>query len=139
GVVIEAVDGDGLLFDVSSAKLGEPLERFLRALAPMAGAAGAPIEIYGHTDARPFAPGSTMSNWDLSYARAAAARAVLEDSGVAHELIRSVNARGSSDLYVKDDPLAAANRRLSIVLKIAKVADTHPAELVQPGIITGSP
>jgi len=120
GILIDAVDQDkGLLFDVSSAKLKEPLERFLRALAPIATSSHAPIEINGHTDARPFANGAHMSNWDLSYQRAAKAREIFEAAGVPTDQIDGVFARGSSQLYVKDNPLSPQNRRLSILLKIA--------------------
>jgi len=127
GLVIEAVDNDGMLFEVASAKLNEPLERFLRALAPLISMTGAPVELYGHTDARPFAKGSTMTNWDLSYSRAAAARAILEEAGVPSSMITGVIARGSSELHVPKDPLAAANRRLSLKLAIARPADTKVA------------
>jgi len=127
GLVIEAVDNDGMLFEVASANLKEPLERFLRALAPLVSMTGAPVELYGHTDARPFAKGSTMSNWDLSYARAAAARGILEDAGVPAKMITGVIARGATELHVPNDPLAAANRRLSVKLTIARPADTKVA------------
>lgn len=120
GILIEAVDEDkGLLFDLSSARLNEPLERFLRVLAPLVTAVGSPIEINGHTDARPFAPGAKLSNWDLSYARASAAREILSGSGVPEGLIIGVFARGASRLYVPGDPLAPQNRRLSILIRIA--------------------
>jgi chemotaxis protein MotB len=128
GVVIEAVDEDGgLLFDVSSSRLNEPLERFLRALAPALSALDRTIEINGHTDARPFAAGARVSNWDLSYQRAAAAREILEGSGVANRLIVGVFARGSSQLYLPNEPFAPQNRRLSILVKIAKNGDTKLA------------
>ena len=128
GVLIETVDqGDGLLFDTASAKLTEPLERFLRAMAPVLVATGKSLEINGHTDARPFANGSRLSNWDLSYQRAEAAREIFEASGVPDGQIEGVFARGSSQLYVPGDPLASQNRRLSIKVKIAKPADA-PAE-----------
>jgi chemotaxis protein MotB len=129
GVVIEAVDeGEGLLFDLSSAKLNEPLERFLRALGPALAALEQPLEINGHTDARPFAPGSRVSNWDLSYLRAAAAREILESAGVPTTLIIGVFARGSSQLYVPTDPFASQNRRLSVLVRIvAKTGDTKLA------------
>ncbi len=137
GVLIEAVDADkGLLFDSASSKLKEPLERFLRVLAPIVNAVGVPIVINGHTDARPFASGTGMSNWDLSYARAAKAREILESSGVPNGQIVGVFARGSSQLYVKDDPMSSSNRRLSILLQIAKPADTKPFTRAQPGEIT---
>lgn len=119
GLVIEAVDADkGLLFDLASARLNEPMERFIRALAPALLKLGRPIEIDGHTDARPFPAGSRLSNWDLSYQRAAAAREILEQSGVQPAQIAGIFARGSSQLYVPENPLAPQNRRLSFVVKI---------------------
>jgi len=128
GVLIDAVDQDkGLLFDVASAKLKEPLERFLRALAPMITQLHAPIEINGHTDARPFVAGSNLSNWDLSYQRAAKAREIFESAGVPSGQIDGVFARGSSQPYVKDDPMSAQNRRLSILLKLANPDVAKPA------------
>jgi chemotaxis protein MotB len=133
GVVIEAVDEDGgLLFDVSSARLNEPLERFLRALAPAISALDRAIEINGHTDARPFATGARVSNWDLSYQRAASARDILETSGVASRLVVGVFARGSSQLYLPNEPFAPQNRRLSILVKIAKNGDTKLASSDRP-------
>jgi len=133
GVLIEAVDqGQGLLFDLSSAKLNEPLERFLRALAPAISSLDRTIEINGHTDARPFASGARISNWDLSYQRAAAARDILEASGVAPRLIVGVFARGSSQLYLPNEPFAPQNRRLSILVKIAKNGGTKLAVSDRP-------
>jgi chemotaxis protein MotB len=121
GIMIEAVDeGKGLLFDLASSRLKEPLERFLRALGPAISALDHPIEINGHTDARPFAQGARISNWDLSYQRAAAAREILEASGVSATQIVGVFARGASQLYLTNDPFAPQNRRLSILVKIAK-------------------
>jgi chemotaxis protein MotB len=128
GIMIEAVDGDGgLLFDLASARLNEPLERFLRALGPALGVLDRPIEINGHTDARPFVPGARLSNWDLSYQRAEAAREILEAAGVAPRQITGVFARGASQLYIAADPLAPQNRRLSILVKIARTGDTKLA------------
>lgn len=125
GILIETVDEDsGLLFDSSSSKLNEPLERFLRQLAPVIVSTGKKIEIHGHTDARPFSANSRISNWDLSFQRAEAARVIFESSGVPESQVAGVYARGASQLYVKDDPMAPQNRRLSILLKIAKPADT---------------
>jgi chemotaxis protein MotB len=134
GILIDAVDeARGLLFDVSSARLNEPLERFLRTLGPAIAALDWPVEINGHTDARPFAQGARQSNWDLSYLRAAAAREILESTGVTPSKVVGVFARGSSQLYVPGDPMSPQNRRLSILVKIAKsggdkAADPEPVK-----------
>ena len=138
GILLEAVDdAGGQLFDTSSAKLKEPLERFLRLAAPLLAQLHSQIEINGHTDARPFATGAKLSNWDLSYQRAAAAREILVGAGYPEDLIAGVFARGSSQPYKPDDPLAAENRRLSVLVRIAKAkrgvkptakpGDTEPA------------
>lgn len=134
GVLIEAVDQDsGLLFDVSSSKLNKPLETFLRTLGPILGKLGRDVEINGHTDARPFSQGSRLSNWDLSYQRAAAAREILVGQGFPESHITGVFARGASQLYIKDQPFAAQNRRLSILIRIAKPADTKTAAVDNVG------
>ena len=129
GVLIEAVDqGSGFLFDVASPKLTEPLERFLRTMSPVLIGIARPLEINGHTDARPFVPGSKESNWDLSYQRAEAARVIFEASGVPPAQIEGVIARGASQLYIPGDPMAPQNRRLSIKIRIAKPGEADAAE-----------
>jgi chemotaxis protein MotB len=121
GVVVDTVDEDkGLLFDTSSAELTEPMERFLRAFAPALVQLDKPIVINGHTDARPYANGSKVSNWDLSYQRASAAREILAGSGLPENAVVGVYARGASQLYLPDQPYAPQNRRLTFLIKIAK-------------------
>jgi chemotaxis protein MotB len=128
GILIEIVDEDkGLLFDTASSRLKEPLERFLRVTGPMLAAMKEPIEINGHTDARPFATGARISNWDLSYQRASSARDILVANGLPDDSVVGVFARGSSQPYVKTDPMAAQNRRLSILVRTAKTAAAPPA------------
>jgi chemotaxis protein MotB len=125
GIRIDTVDaGKDLLFDLASAKLKEPMQRFLKALAPIIAAMHAPVEISGHTDGLPFVAGSAMSNWDLSYARAAAAREIFEASGMPASQITGVFARGASQPYVVADPNASQNRRLSVFIKIVKPTDS---------------
>jgi chemotaxis protein MotB len=130
GILMEVVDQDkGLLFDLSSAKLAAPLEKFLKNVTPLLVQSNAQIEINGHTNATPFARHNKISNWDLSFQRAEAARTIIVASGLDEHRIDGVFARGSSHLFVKDHPLAAQNRRLSILIKnTAKTADaTKPA------------
>jgi chemotaxis protein MotB len=124
GVLIETIDEDkGLLFDVASSRLSPALEKFLKAFAPMVAKVNRPVEINGHTDARPFTSGARKDNWDLSYERAVAARQILETNGVPPKLVVGLFARGSSQLYTPDQPLDAQNRRLSFLLKTAKSRD----------------
>ncbi len=121
GVLIDIVDeGKDLLFDTSSSKLKGPLVEFLKEMGPILDKTGASIEINGHTDAAPFAKGSKLSNWELSYQRASASHDILVNAGLDDKKVAGVFARGSSQLYVKNDPYAPQNRRISLLVKVAK-------------------
>lgn len=139
GVLVETVDeGDNLLFDVSSAKLGDPLQHFLKAFAPIVTRLGRPLEINGHTDARAFAKGSKLNNWDLSYQRAAAAREILEANGVSKDQVVGLFARGASQLYDPTNPLASQNRRLSFLLR-TQDKEERPVRVDEMGLPPSPP
>lgn len=89
------------------------------------------IIIEGHTDAVPYARGASYTNWELSGDRANTARRVLEAAGIEPYRMREVRAMGASRLRNADDPLAAENRRISIILPFtefpAPAPDPKPA------------
>jgi chemotaxis protein MotB len=115
GLLLQIADGrDDMLFDVSSADLKPALVKLLTELAPTLGKLGYGLELHGHTDARPFPPGSVKNNWTLSFQRAESARMELERSGVPPGLISGVFAHGASFPADKGDPKSAVNRRLAI-------------------------
>ena len=151
GLEIQVVDSGAegrkdLLFDVNSAALSPALQALLAEIATRLGTLPNRIEIGGHTDARPFAPGAQQSNWDLSFARANAARQVMEAHGLYPHQILRVTAYADTKLINTDDPLADENRRLSVLArredppKKAKGrgggvgADPLPPPIVVPGI-----
>lgn len=116
GLLIEILDGgDDLLFDLSSSALKPKLVELLSAIAPALQSLRNPIEIHGHTDGRPFPKGAQKDNWSLSFERAAAARSVLEQAGMAESRFAGVFAHGSMDLFKTDDPMHVSNRRISIL------------------------
>ncbi len=116
GLLIQILDGsEELLFQLSSAELKPKLRRILELIAPILGALENPIQIHGHTDARPFPAGANRTNWDLSFARADSARQILDDKGLRPGQISGVFAHGSSQPYVRDDPFSPRNRRLAIL------------------------
>jgi chemotaxis protein MotB len=88
------------------------------------------IKISGHTDASPFAPGSLRTNWDLSTERANASRRVLSEFGVGEERIAQIVGMADKDPIEPDNPLAPANRRISIVLlsEMKKPGDETPTD-----------
>ncbi len=74
------------------------------------------VSISGHTDASPFRAGSAGDNWTLSSARANAARKVLVGAGLAEPRLANVAGKADTEPHEPDDPLAASNRRIGIVL-----------------------
>lgn len=83
------------------------------------------IAVEGHTDAAPFIGGRT-TNWELSTARASAARRVLEKKGIDSDRIARVVGYADQELFVKEDPRDPRNRRISIILLQKSGQDNAP-------------
>ena len=84
------------------------------------------ISITGHTDAVNFEGPDGMTNWELSAARANAARAVLAGQGISSDRIFEVAGKAGTDPLLPNDPYASSNRRISILLM-------REAPVVPPG------
>ena len=91
------------------------------------------IKISGHTDSRPFAPGSDMDNWQLSTQRANSSRKALIEFGVPEDRVAQVVGMADQDPINAEDPAAPENRRISIVLLSAN-AEKVREELEGPRI-----
>lgn len=74
------------------------------------------VVIEGHTDAARYTADANYGNWELSADRANAARRILEAAGVEPTRVREVRGYADTQLRVPGDPLAPANRRISILL-----------------------
>jgi chemotaxis protein MotB len=116
GLRIQILDEDRQpMFPFGSAIPNERARLLLQKVAPVLMRLTQNISISGHTDAAPFAgPGRT--NWELSADRANATRRLLVDAGLEIARIRSVTGNAERDPLVPADPLAAANRRIAIVV-----------------------
>lgn len=125
GLLIEIIDsGADMAFEVGSAKLTPALARLLAGLGPVLAKLPNPIQIHGHTDARPFPEGSGGSNWELSFERADAARRELVRAGLPESRVKGVQAHGASQLRVPADPFSPSNRRLTL-LALRRVPSTE--------------
>ena len=80
-----------------------------------------PVVLEGHTDAAKFGSDGGYGNWELSADRANAARRVLETVGVSDGRIVGVTGLADTHPRVPDNPLAPANRRISILLPYTQV------------------
>lgn len=116
GLRIQIRDADHeAMFPFGSAVPNEKAKLLLQKVAPVLARMTQDISIAGHTDAAPYA-GSGFTNWELSADRANATRRLLVDSGLQATRIRSVTGNAERDLAVPSDPLAASNRRISILV-----------------------
>ena len=115
GLLIQILDnGQDLLFDLSSAELKPRLKKLLETIAPVLEKLKNPIQIHGHTDARPYPAAAGRTNWELSFERANNARRIME-TRLSPGQLAGVFAHGSSSPYVKENPLDPRNRRLAIL------------------------
>ena len=116
GLRIQLLDAEReAMFAIGSAVPNDHALMLLQKVAPVLRKLPEEISIAGHTDAAPFA-GSGRTNWELSADRANATRRLLVDAGLDEARIRSVTGNAERDLLIPNEPLAAANRRISIVV-----------------------
>jgi chemotaxis protein MotB len=116
GLRIQIRDADRQpMFAFGSTEPNEKARLLLQKVAPVLAKLTQDISIAGHTDAAPFV-GSGRTNWELSADRANTTRRLLIESGLQETRIRSVTGNAERDLALPNDPLAAANRRIAIVV-----------------------
>lgn len=75
------------------------------------------VIIAGHTDARKYS-GGNYDNWRLSTDRAHIARYMLIRGGLAESRVERVEGFAASRPKIPDDPLAATNRRIEIMVNL---------------------
>ena len=117
GLNIQLVDQDGQAMFQPGTSTPLPKTRLLlRQIAQIVDRLPNRIAITGHTDAAQFEGPNGVTNWELSSARANAARSVLASQGIPADRIFSVSGKAGTDPLLPDDPYASANRRISILL-----------------------
>ncbi|PKH24978.1 putative lateral flagellar export/assembly protein LafU [Enterobacterales bacterium CwR94] len=109
-------DKDRMMFPRGSAVMTPYFEKLLSELAPVFNRLDNQIMITGHTDAAKYRDSAVYNNWNLSGDRALTARRALERGGVEGDRVIQVNAMGSRMLLDTEDPLAARNRRIEIMV-----------------------
>ena len=112
------------MFATGSADPNDRARLLLHKVAPVLARLPEAISIAGHTDSAPF-PGPGRTNWELSAERANATRRLLVDGGLPETRFRSVTGNADKDPLLPDDPLAAANRRIAILVLRAATASRH--------------
>jgi len=127
GLNIQLVDQDGqAMFQPGTATPLPKTRLLLQQVAKIVDRLPNRIAITGHTDAVQFEGPNGTTNWELSAARANAARAVLASQGIASDRIFAVSGKAGTEPLLPDDPYASSNRRISILLM-------REAPVVPPG------
>ncbi len=116
GVLISLTDSENFgMFAIGSAspnpKLVHLMDRIARILKKTPGR----IVLRGYTDARPY-HGGDYDNWRLSASRAQMALYMLKRGGVPESRIEAVEGFAGNNLKRPDNPDAAENRRIEILL-----------------------
>ncbi|MEJ1970105.1 MAG: flagellar motor protein MotB [Rhizomicrobium sp.] len=117
GLRIQLVDQDGRpMFQPGTAEPMPYTKRLLAEVGRIIDRLPNRVSIAGHTESAAFEGPGGMTNWELSSARANAARALLAAGGLVQDRIYEVAGKAGSEPLLPEDPNASANRRLSIVL-----------------------
>lgn len=135
GLRVQIVDQQNRpMFALGSARMQDDLSVVLRALAPVFNRLPNMITLAGHTDAIQYSTGEReYSNWELSADRANAARKELVAGGMDELKVKQVLGLSSTVSLVKDDPNAAVNRRISIVV-LNQAAERRIDEQAHAGV-----
>lgn len=130
GLRIQILDkAERVSFGSGSAELRDEARAILSEIAHVICTLPNPLKVGGHTDRNLFPSASSYTNWELSADRANAARRELEADCVKPELIQRIIGYADTDLIVKSDPYAPANRRISIiVMRINSAAAEDPPQ-----------
>ncbi|TCV94040.1 chemotaxis protein MotB [Luteibacter rhizovicinus] len=124
GLRIQIVDKQNRpMFDMGSGALKSYTVQILHELAGFVNQVPNQISISGHTDSAPYVRAdSQYGNWELSADRANAARRTLTDGGMQAAKVARVVGLAASVPFDKNDPSAAINRRISIVVMTEQAA-----------------
>jgi len=117
GIRMELIEtAKGLFFANGSPNPSKEGQEVLRTVSEMVGKMPNRVMIEGHTDAVPFPGDSGYSNWELSSARANAARVLMESSGLRSGQLYQIRGFADQQLRVPADPKDPSNRRISIII-----------------------
>ena len=125
GLRIQIVDDQNRpMFASGSATIAPYMKDLLREIGSVLTEVPNRLTLEGHTDAQPFPGGDRgYSNWELSSDRANASRRELIAGGLADDRVLRVQGLASSQPFDDKDPLAPANRRISIIVMNREAED----------------
>ena len=125
GIRIQVMDlMDKPMFEPGSARFTQTALSIMEFVAMRIKDLPGNIILEGHTDGTQY-QGTIKSNWELSMARASAARIELVSHGMIAARIRRIIAYGGTEPLIPDDYFNPSNRRISIILITDEIADVY--------------
>ncbi len=129
GLRIELLETDtGTFFNVGSPTPSDNGKELLSLMAQELGKLPNQISIEGHTDSKPYSRGGDYSNWELSADRANAARRLMQRDGLRADQITQIRGYADQMLRKRDQPMAASNRRISVIVQYIEKKHEEPEE-----------
>jgi chemotaxis protein MotB len=118
GLRVQIVDEQNRpMFNSSKAEMQPYAKQILQELGKTLNDVPNKISLSGHTDATPYPNGEkSYSNWELSSDRANASRRELIAGGMDETKLLRVVGLSSANLFNKENPFDATNRRISIII-----------------------
>ena len=133
GLRVEMLENEkGMFFESSSPVPSQAGVELLARLADELAKLPNDLLIEGHTDARPMSGRREYSNWELSTDRANSARRVMENKGIRPGQVIQVRGFADRQLRISDNPEAASNRRVSVIVRYQAVSPAEAETTEQP-------
>ncbi len=140
GLRIELLESEtGTFFNVGSPSPSDSGKELLSLMAQELGKLPNQISIEGHTDSKPYSRGGDYSNWELSADRANAARRLMQRDGLRADQVTQIRGYADQMLRKRDEPLAASNRRISVIVQYLEDHEPAQGEKVEPSTSPGEP
>ena len=118
GLRIELTESaTGVFFESGSDVMSPAGADLVKLLAQELGKLPNSVAIEGHTDSKPYPPGATYTNWELSSARANSARRLMQDNGLRSDQVIQVRGFADQHLRKRDNPQDPSNRRISVIVE----------------------
>lgn len=135
GLRVELIETEkGMFFESGNAHPSDRGQELLARLAVEINRLPNTVLIEGHTDAKPYPGQAAYTNWELSADRANSARRIMQESGMRPNQVAQVRGFADQRLRMPNDPLNAANRRVSLIIQyLTKKPGQDPGPLAKPG------
>jgi chemotaxis protein MotB len=136
GVRVQMIYKEGSpLFETGGTDLTPKAKEILRVISESIKELPNLVAIEGHTDAARYS-GRGFTNWELSTARASAARLEMEKDGFNPDRIKRVAGYAATEPLITENPLDPRNRRISILIFNTHAAQPEAGQSPEPPQVT---